>query len=131
MKGSTGRFQYSLFCSCFRRPVEVGQLCRVCYARTYRSQRFFGGHREAILGRDEQRCRACGSRDHVIVHHRRPGVQDPEWLIVLCAGCHARVHRSFALRLWFPDMLVELWRELHPEAPVQLQLPVATTRGYP
>jgi predicted HNH restriction endonuclease len=45
-----------------------------------------------------------------------------ERLITLCAACHARVHRSYVLRNWVADLVVELWREQHPASPIQLQL---------
>jgi hypothetical protein len=28
------------------------------------------------------------------------------------------------LRRWVPSLLAELWQEVHPGAPVQLQLPI-------
>jgi hypothetical protein len=55
------------------------------------------------------------------VHHRKPGLHDPEWLVSLCAACHARIHRLLALRAWLPDRLIALWAEQHPDAPLQLQ----------
>ena len=64
------------------------------------------------------------SRLHV--HHRKPpGLNDRDWLITVCAGCHAQLHRLAAVRIWIPELLVTLWSEQHPGAPVQLQLPVA------
>ena len=59
------------------------------------------------------------------MHHRKPGVNDRELLITVCAGCHTRLHRLAALRIWIPELLVALWAEQHPGVPVQLQLPVA------
>jgi hypothetical protein len=44
--------------------------------------------------------------------------------VTLCAGCHARVHRSRTLRRWLPEILVALWREWHPDSVEQLRLPV-------
>jgi hypothetical protein len=43
-------------------------------------------------------------------------------LVTLCVRCHIRIHRSSGWRYWFSEMLVRLWRELHPNAPMQLQL---------
>jgi hypothetical protein len=77
------------------------------------------------LERDGRLCRACGSADRLHVHHRKPGINDRELLITVCAGCHARLHRLAALRVWIPELLVALWIEQHPGIPVQLQLPVA------
>jgi hypothetical protein len=80
---------------------------------------------QLILDRDGRRCRACGSAGRLHVHHRKPGVNDRELLITVCAGCHARLHRLAALRAWIPELLIVLWVEQHPGVPVQLQLPVA------
>jgi hypothetical protein len=44
--------------------------------------------------------------------------------VTLCAGCHARVHRTRFLRRWLPELLVLLWREWHPGSVEQLQLPL-------
>jgi hypothetical protein len=63
------------------------------------------------------------------VHHRRPG--DHTQLVTLCAGCHARVHRSRILGRWLPEILVVLWREWHPDAVEQLQLPIELSAAPP
>ena len=44
--------------------------------------------------------------------------------MTLCAGCHARVHRTRILARWLPEILVALWREWHPDSVEQLQLPL-------
>ena len=49
--------------------------------------------------------------------------------MTLCAGCHARVHRTGVLRRWLPEILVDLWREWHPDAVEQLQFPVEMSAG--
>jgi hypothetical protein len=67
----------------------------------------------------------CGASSRLCVHHRKPGVNDGDWLITVCSACHARLHRSAVLRAWLPELMVTLWSEQHPGAPVQLQLPVA------
>jgi hypothetical protein len=59
------------------------------------------------------------------VHHRRPGVHDPDWLITLCAGCHARVHRLGRLRHWLPESLLRFWEEWHTGVPYQRQFSFA------
>ena len=75
-----------------------------------------------MLERDGRRCQACGARDVLHVHHRRAG--DHRALVTLCAACHARVHRTLALRRLVPDLVRVLWREWHPGAPEQLPLAV-------
>ena len=73
------------------------------------------------------RARSCQSQHYLNVHHRQPG--DHTQLVTLCAGCHARVHRTRILGRWLPEILVVLWREWHPDAVEQLQLPVEMSAG--
>jgi 5-methylcytosine-specific restriction endonuclease McrA len=96
-------------------------LCRRCYAARSRSRRRFAGNREAVLERDGHRCRVCGGGERVAVHHRRPGRHDRDRLISVCVRCHARLHRLAVLRRWVPGLLAQLWEEVHPGVPVQLQ----------
>jgi hypothetical protein len=56
-----------------------------------------------------------------VVHHRDQS-NCVKLLVTLCIRCHIRIHRSSSLRYWFSEMLMRLWRELHPSDPVQLQL---------
>jgi hypothetical protein len=56
-----------------------------------------------------------------VVHHR-DRCNRADVLVTLCIRCHVRIHRSLGLRYWFSEMLLRLWRELHPNHPVQLQL---------
>jgi hypothetical protein len=93
-----------------------------CYRRRRYSVRFFGGNRDSALERDGRACRGCQSRHYLNVHHRHPG--DHARLVTLCAGCHARVHRTQILRRWLPEILIDLWREWHPDVVEQLRLPL-------
>ncbi len=95
--------------------------CRRCYDRRHHSLRFFGGMRERVLERDRFRCRACGARVRLLVHHRDRS-NEPDLLITLCIRCHARIHRSLGVRRWLSGPLLNLWRELHRDEPLQLQL---------
>ena len=117
--------EQSRLCACGKDFAFVAGLCRSCYRARSHSRHSFDGLREEILERDGRLCRTCGSADRLHVHHRKPGINDREWLITVCAGCHARLHRLAALRVWIPDLLVILWIEQHPGVPVQLQFPVA------
>ena len=36
-------------------------------------------------------------------------------MISLCPGCHAKVHRTKAVLNAWPPLLLELWREQHPD----------------
>jgi hypothetical protein len=108
----------ALFCPCGGDFPSVGGFCLACYRAAAHSRQRFAGFREEILDRDGRLCRACGSADRLHVHHRKPGVNDPDWLITVCAGCHARLHRLAALRVCIPELLVVLWIEQHPGAPV-------------
>jgi hypothetical protein len=122
------RAQLELLCPCGRRPVELKAqgCCRLCYYRRYHSLRWFGGLRELVLQRDRFRCCACGAARRLVVHHR-DGRNVKPLLITLCIRCHVRLHHSLHLRRWVPDALLGLWRELHPGAPLQLQLPFVMT----
>jgi hypothetical protein len=86
-------------------------------------QAWFGGLRDNVLDRDRRRCRACGVAKRLIVHHRT-GENAEQVLITLCVRCHVRLHRTRALRHWLPEPLLELWRELNPNALTQYQLPL-------
>jgi hypothetical protein len=116
--------QLGLLCECGRRPIELKGpgCCRLCYYRRYHSLRWFGGLRELVLKRDRFRCRACGAARRLVVHHR-DGHNAKPLLVTLCIRCHVRLHHSLRLRRWVPEALLGLWRELHPGAPLQLQLP--------
>lgn len=103
-------------------------LCRRCYRARAHSRSRFEGHRDRVLERDRV-CQGCGAGKaarRLHVHHRKPGLHDADWLITLCAACHARVHRLSALHSWLPEELVELWREQHPGVAVQMQFALTT-----
>jgi hypothetical protein len=47
--------------------------------------------RAGVLKRDGRRCKHCGSRERLTVHHITPrpvGTHDPKNLVTLCATCH-------------------------------------------
>ena len=119
--------QRSLFCSCGQATPAVAELCMSCYRRRRYSVHFFGGNRESALERDGRACRGCQSQHYLNVHHRQPG--DHTQLVTLCAGCHARVHRTRILRHCLPEILVDLWREWHPDTIEQLRLPIEMSAG--
>jgi hypothetical protein len=114
--------QLSFLCPCGK-SVELKTLgrCRACYDQRHHSLRFFGGMRERVLARDRYRCRGCGGRSRLVVHHRDRSNQ-PEWLVTLCIGCHTRIHRSSGWRHWLSGTLLRLWRELHRHDPMQFEL---------
>ena len=51
-----------------------------------------------VKSRDGFRCRSCGSRDHLEVHHIRQrkdgGSDSPDNLVTLCHGCHRAWHEG-------------------------------------
>lgn len=51
-----------------------------------------------VLERDHWKCRSCGSRNNLHVHHivfRSQQGPDEKWnLITLCNGCHEGVHKD-------------------------------------
>ena len=115
---------FESICSCGTGPVEKAGMCLPCYRQRWHSLRRFGGHREEVLACDGHRCRVCVGDADLVVHHRAL-VQDIDWMITLCAGCHARVHRSLVLTHWVPELLLALWVEAHQDRPEQLQLLLA------
>ncbi|MGH9622714.1 MAG: HNH endonuclease [Bryobacteraceae bacterium] len=117
--------QRNLFCPCGRGLPAIAGLCRPCSRAAAYSRQRFAGLRDQILERDGFRCRACGASGRLHVHHRQPGVNEPDLLITVCARCHVRLHRLLALRRWIPDLLAVLWAEQHPGRPRQLQFPLA------
>jgi 5-methylcytosine-specific restriction endonuclease McrA len=119
--------QRGLFCSCGGPLPRRAARCRSCTHGLWYSRRRFGGNREAVLERDGYRCRSCGAGKaprRLHVHHRRPGQDATEFLITLCARCHARVHCLRFNGRWLPEPLLVFWREQHPASPLQLQLPI-------
>jgi hypothetical protein len=58
----------------------------------------------------------------IIVHHRVPGVSKLELMISLCPGCHAKVERTKMVLAEMNPLLLELWREQHPDGQEQVML---------
>ena len=118
--------QRSLCCPCGRAEILALGLCPTCYTLKRQDEEYFGGLREQVLERDEYRCRVCGAsgRDKrsIIVHHREPRVSKLDLMIALCPGCHAKVHRTIAVLSAMPPLLLELWREQHPDGHEQVML---------
>jgi len=66
--------------------------------------------------------RPSGSGKRIHVHHRRPGVTQERFLITLCPGHHAMIHCLEMVDRLLRALVLELWREQHPEASEQLAL---------
>src|ERR1700677_2652574 len=90
-------------------------LCATCYTLKRQDAEYFGGLREQVLERDGPACRVCGDPDPA-VHHREPGKSVLHLMIALCAGCHAKVHRTKVVLTEFPPLLLVLWRASTPKA---------------
>jgi len=116
--------QLALFCDCGFDTPAIASRWRPYYFGAYRSKARFSGMREQILARDRHLCQACRETGLLVVHHRRPGTNEPELLVTLCAACHARLHRLATIRVWIPEPLVPLWAEQHPGIPIQVQLAI-------
>jgi ribosomal protein L40E len=109
--------------------VAARGLCRRCYARHWFDRRFFGGHRERVRVRDGGFCQTCGQPGSggraLPIHHRRPAISQDRYLITVCRRCHVRIHRLRMVLTILPTLLVELWREQHPDGVEQLTLDFA------
>jgi 5-methylcytosine-specific restriction endonuclease McrA len=119
--------QRAFSCPCGNFKVLALGLCATCYTLRRQDEQYFGGLREDVLERDDHTCRGCGKRGgrkrSIGVHHRRPGISTLRWMVSLCPGCHAKVHRTRVLRRRMSPFLLKLWREQHPGAPEQNLLP--------
>ena len=120
--------QRSICCPCGNDKVLALGLCATCYTLKRQDEEYFGGHREAVLTRDGNRCAVPGcttlkrGKRSIAVHHRKPGNSDPKLMITLCLACHAKVTRTQYLQREWPPLLRMLWREQHPEAHEQTTL---------
>ena len=116
MRGPT---QKALSCRCGRERMLANGMCAVCYALKRQDAAYFGGLRELVLTRDGYACRVCGSsgrsKRSITVHHRVPGKSLMHLMLALCPGCHAKVHRTKAVLTEMPPLLLQLWREQHPD----------------
>ena len=91
-----------------------------------------------VKARDGFRCRSCGTRDHLEVHHIRQrkdgGSNSPDNLITLCHGCHRAWHEGkkdmvtlssdpgFKAATEMSTMrwiLLDRVRKAHPDIPVE------------
>jgi len=111
--------QRSLHCRCGRGKVLALGMCATCYTLKRQDEEYFGGLREQVLRRDGYCCRACGAsgrgKRSIVVHHRVPGVSRLHLMISLCPACHAIVSRTRVVRRHMSALLLELWREQHPD----------------
>ena len=90
-----------MHCRGGRAKILAHGLRATCYTLKRQNREHFGGLRETVLERDGHRCRvSC----RAVVH----------FLISLYTGCHARVHRTKAVLLRMPPLLLRPWREQHP-----------------
>ena len=120
--------QIVMHCPCGAEKVLALGLCSTCYTLKRQDEEYFGGHREEVLARDGYRCCVPGcttlkrGKRSIAVHHRQPGNSDPKWMATLCLPCHAKVTRTRFLNQDWPKLLIELWREQHPESHEQTML---------
>jgi hypothetical protein len=114
-----------MHCRCGNPKILAHGLCATCYTLKRQDEEYFGGLRETVLKRDGYCCQVCGASGYtkrsIVVHHRKPGVSVLALMIALCLRCHAKVHRTKMLisRTPVPPLLLELWREQHPNGQEQ------------
>ena len=96
--------QTAICCPCGNEKILALGLCATCYTLKRQDAEYFGGLREQVLECDGYACRVCGDPDPS-AHHREPGKSVLRLMIALCAGCHAKVHRTKAVLTEFPPLL--------------------------
>ncbi len=52
--------QWAMHCRCGHPKILAVGLCSTCYTLKRQDEECFGGLREAVLKRDDHRCRVCG-----------------------------------------------------------------------
>jgi 5-methylcytosine-specific restriction endonuclease McrA len=66
----------------------------------------------AILERDHYKCRSCGLRSNLCVHHivfrSQQGEDTKENLVTLCASCHRGCHEEQGITILGTDANAEL-----------------------
>jgi hypothetical protein len=99
--------QRVMLCRCGNPKILALGLCPTCYTLRRQDDAYYGGLREAVLDRDDRRCRTCPNlkRQKPAVHHRVPGISKLELMITLCLGCHAKVTRTQFLQDDWPELL--------------------------
>ncbi len=105
--------QIAICCPCGNEKILALGLCATFYTLKRQDAEYFGGLREQVLARDGYACRVCGD-PHPGVHHREPGKSVLQLMTALCAGCHAKVHRTKVVLTVFPPLLLVLWRDSTP-----------------
>ncbi len=122
--------QQSMHCPCGNAKILANGLCATCYTLKRQDLEYFGGLREQVLERNGYACRVCGAsgrrKRSIVVHHRVPGKSVLNLMISLCPACHAKIGRTRAALREMPALLLELWREQHPEGHEQIALDFRT-----
>ena len=98
--------------NCDRTKIHCKGLCVRCYKKKwktdnwnrhvsnisrYHNEKRYGGLRNAVLERDENKCQRCGTTDgKIVVHHIDENTTNNtmENLITFCQRCHASLHHS-------------------------------------
>ena len=118
--------QQRMHCPCGRSKILAHGLCATCYTLKRQDEEHFGGLREQVLDRDGRRCRVCDApglrKRSITVHHRKPPISVMDLMISLCPKCHAKVERTKVVLAHMPPLLLELWREKHPQGHEQTML---------
>jgi hypothetical protein len=127
--------QLALYCGCGNEKILAHGLCATCYTLKRQDEAYYGGLRETVLQRDGYCCRVCGAsgrrKRSIVVHHRVPGVSLLHLMIALCLKCHAKVGRTKVVLSEMPPLLLELWREQHPNGHEQIALNFKTQAALP
>lgn len=54
--------------------------------------------RESVKTRDKNKCKHCGTKKKLVVHHKNGGSHRTSNLVTICNKCHKKVHKELKLQ---------------------------------
>ena len=125
--------QRVMHCPCGNAKVlALGAVFHLLYAEAAARRTFWwiAGDSPGVTAIDAASAMLSGrDKRSIVVHDRVPGRSVLRLMVCLCPGCHAKVHRTRAALSAMPPLLLQLWREQHPNGHEQVQLDFSIRRA--